>query len=225
MSKTEGFMIIPSECPRFVAACATVGIGLQQGSPGITNVYTHERKYDPDEPGEVRYILSDTDGYSPLCISKAWRDPEQNLAEAKDLPSRILKCKTLDDWQKIASDLDTLHTFCGVAHMKLFSQNKFAVDSLSVSDEEELAAQFLSDLPAAMLLEPLKNKQRIAKRVEDTWPRAMFAWVKAWIGHYRASAEHWKHGHKAIKIDRGDDFPLIIPKGKDFERLMKRWVK
>ena len=218
-------MIIPSECPRFVAACATVGIGLQSGSPGITNVYTHGRKYDPDEPGEVRYLLSNSDGLSPLCISKAWRDPELNLAESTQLTSRILKCSSAEEWERVANDLDILHTYCGIAHMRMFSDGKFSVDSLSVSDEEEAAAQFLSDLPAAMMAAPLKNKGRIATKVTEAWPRAMFAWVKAWIGHYRASSEHWRHAHKAIKIDRGDDFPLVIPRGKDFERLMKRWVK
>jgi hypothetical protein len=219
-------MIIPTQCPRFVAACATVGIGLQKGSPGITNIYTHERKYDPDEPGDIRYLLSDRDGESPLSVSKAWRDPELNLAEATQLTSRILKCKTADDWAKIADDLDILHTWCGVAHMKLFSQNKFAVDSLTPSDEEKQAAQFLSDLPAAMRANPLKNKGRIAARITEAWPRSMFSWVKAWIGQYRAlQGDGWKTARKSIKIDRDDQFPLIIPKGKDFERLMKRWVK
>lgn len=225
MEKTEGFMIIPTECPRFVAACATVGIGLQEGSPGITNVYTTGKKYDPDEPGEVRYLLSDKNCLSPLCVSKAWRDPELNLMEATQLSSRILKCRDVQEWNQIASDLDILHTYCGVAHMKLFSQNKFSVDSLSVSDAEEKAAQFLSDLPSQMIANPLKNKCKIVKMLDDAWPRSMFAWTKAWIGHYAASKHHWRSAQQAIKIEREGKFPLVIPKGPQFERLMKRWVK
>lgn len=225
MSDGTGYMVIPSECPRFVAACSAVGVGLQKGSPGITNVYTKGRKYDPDEPGEVRYILSDQDGISPLCISKAWRDPELNLIEAEQLPSRILKCRDAQQWSLIASDLDILHTYCGIAHMKMFSQNKFSVDQLEVTLEEQRAAQLLSDLPAKMLSEPLKDRSAIASIVREAWPKSMHAWVKAWIGHYRASGEHWKTAQQAIKIEREGKFPLVIPKGKDFERLMKRWVK
>jgi hypothetical protein len=220
--KGQGFSIIPTRCPKFLAACATVGIELQKGSPGVSNCYSLEKKYEQGEPGELSYHLSDG-GINPLAIAKVWLAPDSDMAEAAALPSRLIACKTPDEWGSIADDLEVLHLLAGVCHMRMFSERKFAVDTLTVSDNEERAAQYLSGLSAAMKREKRRNGAAIAAKLSEAWQPAMFAWVKAWIFNYRELRDIWQSARPSIKIDRGDDFPLVIPKGKDFARLMKRW--
>jgi hypothetical protein len=53
---------------------------------------------------------------------------------------------------------------------------------------------------------------------------AMFAWVKAWVANYLELKDIWKAANPAIKIER-EGFPLVIPKGPQFEKLARRWVK
>ncbi|MGA0999643.1 MAG: hypothetical protein ACO3RQ_08895 [Litorivicinaceae bacterium] len=218
-----GINIIPTRCPRFMAACVTAGVKLEEGSPGISNCYSAAKKYDPDEPGTVSYLL-DRKSANPLAIAKIWANPTMELEESEALPVRMVKARTNEEWASIADDLDVLHMTAGIAHMRLFECGKFTVDSQAVSDNEERAAQILSDMAGNIRNNPKRNGAKIAATLKEHWNPAMFAWVKAWIANYLELRDTWKHANPSIKIEREGRFPLIIPKGKDFAKLMKRWA-
>lgn len=219
-----GFSIIPTRCPKFLAACATVGIGLQKGTPGISNTYSLERKYDPEEPGDISFCISSQNGRNPLAIAKIWRDPSPDFIEAAGLKQALLKCKDAEQWGKLASDVDALNFNCGIGSMSLFASGKFTVDSITVSDQEREASLLLHQLPEAMRRGSYKDAGRVAAKLSEAWNPAMFAWVKAWISNYHELRDAWKAARPAIKIERDGAFPLIIPKGKDFYKLLKRWT-
>lgn len=223
--KGPGFSIIPTRCPRFVACCATLGIPLEEGSPKITNIYDSKVKYDPDEPGEVAFLLSDkSQTANPMAVAKVWADPSQDLMECEAIGARLISTRDIDQWMKLADDVDALHVWGAVAHIKLFTENKFAIDNRIVSDAEEKAAQWISNLAEGIRKTKPASGSKIAAKFSENWRPAMFAWVKAWISNYLELSDVWKAARPAIKIDRGDDFPLIIPKGKSFAKMMKRWA-
>lgn len=222
--KGGGINVIPTQCPRFFAACVTAGVQLEKGTPGISNVYSKGVKYDPDEPGTISYHL-DSKTVGPLSLAKVWRDPSQDMTEAAALPARMVKARTEDDWQSIADDLELLHVYCAIAHIKAFSDGKFSIGSRSVSDQEEVAAQVLSDMPEAIRnAKGPRNGGKIAARFDSAWMPAMHAWVKAWIANYLELKDAWKAANPSIKIER-EGFPLVIPRGPQFEKLARRWVK
>jgi hypothetical protein len=109
--------------------------------------------------------------------------------------------------------------------MRLFSDRKFAIESRIVSDQEERAAQALSDMPERIRTSQKRNGGRLASDLQAIWDPAMFAWVKAWVFNYTEIRDSWKAANPSIKIERDGRFPLVIPKGKDFTNLMKRWAR
>ena len=222
--KGGGANLIPTQCPRFLAAFLTAGGALEAGTPGISNTYDKLKKYDPDEPGTISYHL-DRKNVDPLAVAKVWRNPEFELAEAANLSQRLIKAKTEDQWQALADDIESLQTSCAVANMRLFSDRKFGIDSRNVSDTEELAAKSLSDMPGKIRAAQRRNGAHLASNLQAIWMPAMFAWVKAWVFNYREIQGTWKAANPSIKIERDGLFPLVIPKGKDFSKLMKRWAK
>lgn len=219
--------LVPTKCPKFLAACMTCGVKLESGTPGISNVYSKGQKYDPDEPGDIHFYLSDKQGINPLAVAKVWLDPDKDLQEAAGLRQRVLNCNSLDDWHKIANDIDTLILTGAVATMSRFAAGKCSVATLDILDSEEDAAQKLSDIPARMKSTNAHSRRpnaQIAAELSAYWEPAMQAWLKAWIHNYKARRGAWKKARKAIKIEREDSpFPIIIPKGKDFAKLLKRW--
>lgn len=219
-----GANLIPTQCPKFFAAFLTVGGSLESGTPGISNTYDKAKKYDPDEPGTISYHL-DRKTIDPLAVAKVWRNPEADLAESAALSQRLIKARTDDDWLKLADDIESLHVSCAVAHMRLFSARKFAIDSRVVSDQETIAAQSLSDMPERIRKAQKRNGARLASDLSAIWQPAMFAWVKAWAFNYLEHRDAWKAANPSIKIERDSAFPLVIPKGKDFSKLMKRWAR
>ena len=222
--KGAGVNIIPTQCPRFFAACVTAGVELEAGTPGVSNVYSKGVTYDPDEPGTISYHL-DNKTVGPLSLAKVWRDPSQDMTEAAALPARMISARTEDHWQSIADDLELLHVYCAIAHIKSFADGKFAIGMRAVTDEEERCAKMLSDMPDTIRnATGRRNGGRIAERFDAIWMPAMFAWVKAWVANYLELKDLWKAANPAIKIER-EGFPLVIPKGPQFEKLARRWVK
>jgi len=216
--------LIPTHCPRFVAACAVCGIELAEGTPGISNTYSKLKKYDPREPGDIHFYLSDGQGVNPLAIAKVWAAPDAELADAATIKSRLVACKSLDEWAKIADDIEILHLTGAVATIRHFEQGKFPIGSKSVSDGEERAAQIMSDFAGLMRSAKSRNGAKFAAAFDANWTPSMFAWVKAWVAQYLELKDSWKIASKAIKIDRDDRFPLIIPHGKNFHKLLKKWT-
>lgn len=222
----NGISIIPTQCPKFLAACATAGVELQNGTPGISNVYDKAKKYDPEEPGTISFHLSDQQGINPLAIAKIWLNPDMELAEVEALQGRFSRCSSPEQWEQLANDVDDLHRSAAIATIRKFVDGKFAIDSRIVSDEEERAAKTLSGMAAEMRKPTgMRNKIRLGSATVNAWQPAMFAWVKAWIFNYLELRDAWKSARPAIKIEREDGaFPLVIPKGKNFEKLLRRWV-
>jgi hypothetical protein len=217
--------IIPAKDLRFVAACAVCGVPLQDGY-GISNQYSRDRKYDRGEPGDVFYFLRHKSAISPSSIAKVWLDPKDDVAEAMMIPERLRLTREIDAWRNLADDIDALHVWVAVANMKAFAMGEFSVGMLSVTDEEESAAQWLSDLPARMrsMTSVGGEGKAIAADIVPQWERAMVAWVKAWAAQYIEIKKAWLAAKPRLRIDRGDEnFPIIIPKGKDFEKLLRRW--
>jgi hypothetical protein len=222
--KGEGPSLIPTECPKFVAACATVGIRLQDGLPGISNVYSKGQIYEPEEPGRISFYLSDGQGINPLALAKVWLSPEPELQEAAALPKRLIARHDQDSWDRLASDIDTLHVTAAVASIREFSRNRFPIDSKVASEQESQSAQIISWIADAMRKDRARNGAAVAAKLSAHWQPAMFAWVKAWIANYLELRDAWKTARPSIKIEREGKMPLVIPKGKDFARLLKRWV-
>lgn len=221
--------IIPTQCPKFLACCVTLGIDLEPGTPGISNTYSKDRKYERDskgkiEPGNVHYYL-DMATRNPLAVAKVWASPDADMTEWEAIPARLIACRTQDEWGSIADDIEALHAWVAVYYMRQFSEGKFKVDCLHVADEERIAAEKLSAMASEMKAMRGRNGGAVAAKLSLIWRPAMFAWVKAWISNYRELRDVWETATPSIKIDRGDFFPIIIPQGKDFKRLMKRWVK
>jgi hypothetical protein len=69
-----------------------------------------------------------------------------------------------------------------------------------------------------------RNGAKFAAAFDANWTPSMFAWVKAWVAQYLELKDSWKSASKAIKIERDDRFPLIIPQGKNFQKLLKKWT-
>lgn len=218
--------IVPAKDLRFVAACAVCGIPLQDGY-GISNQYAKGAKYDRGEPGDVFYYLDREAGISPQSVARVWDDSSADVAEAKMIPTRLRTTREIYAWRKLADDIDALHVWLAVANMKAFAFGKMSIGSIKVADEEEQAAQWLSDLPGKMraMRSVSREGQKLAVEIVPQWERAMVAWVKAWAAQYIEIKQAWLKARPSLRIDRGDDkFPLVIPKGKDFEKLLRRWA-
>ncbi len=222
--KGEGFTLIPTECPRFVAMCATLGVELVPGTPGVSNVYDVSRKYDPEEPGNVSFYLSDKNGINPLAVAKVWLNPDDELQECALLPQRLLARHDPESWKKLADDIETLHVTGAVATVRKFTQNKFPVDSRSISDAEIRAAQVMSGFSEAMTRDESRRGDKHAARLSENWNASMFCWVKAWIQNYTETKDAWQSARPAIKIEREGRFPLIVPRGRDFAKLLRKWI-
>ena len=227
--KGHSVQLIPTQCPKFMACCATLGIDLEKGTPGISNTYSKDRKYERDskgqlEPGQISYHLS-MGQMNPLAAAKVWLSPDSDLREWEAIPARLIKCRTADEWESIADDIEALHVWAAVYHMRQFADGKFTVDSMIVSDQERHAAEKLSGISAEMKAMKNRNGGLIAAQISKACGPAMFAWVKAWIANYRELRDSWLSARPSIKIERDDWFPLVIPQGKDFAKLMKKWVK
>jgi len=217
--------IIPTGCLKFVAACATAGIELEKGSKGISNTYSKDQKYDPDEPGKVFYYLSESNGYGPINLAKVWDNPDQDLSEYADLDGRLRNCRDAKTWLEIADDLEALALNCAFANIRRFSRNEFSVDSPKVSDEETFAAELLDKLPGQMRAGTFANRVKIANSLKSCWEPAMFAWIKAFIANYLELKNAWKAARPSIRIERENNpYPLIIPKGKQTRELLRRWA-
>ena len=220
-----GTAIVPTNSLKFLACCATAGVKLETDAKGISNTYSKDQKYDPDEPGDIHYYLSKRQGINPPALAFIWKNPDHDLQEAAQLDGRIRNCKSPDDWEDIVDDVEALSFNSAIANISLFASGKRNVDSSSVSAEETLAAEILDKLPERMRINKKLPKAAFADELKKHWEPAMSAWIKAWIANYLELRHIWKVAGKSIKIERPDEpFPLIIPKGKDARMLLRRWT-
>lgn len=220
-----GFNIVPSNCPKFVACCATLGVELEEASKGVSNTYSKGVKYDPDEPGCINYYLSKSSGLNPAAIAKVWKSPEKELQVAAEIRGRVRSCTSPDEWESVIDNLEQVSTTAAIASISLFASGKLTVNNSYVSAEETLAAEILNKMPEKMRLNRRAPNSAFADELDKFWEPAMYAWVKAWIANYLELRHIWKGASKSIKIEHPDHrFPIIIPQGKDARMLLRRWT-
>jgi hypothetical protein len=202
-----------------------LGVTLQDGY-GVSNHYSKGHKYDRGEPGEISYYLDHSAPLNPRSIAKVWLNPEDDVAEAAMIPHRLRATRELENWLKLADDIDLLQCWFAVAKMRDFAEGKLHIGAIGVTDRETEAAQWLSDLPGRMrAMRSVSGGKDLAARLEIEWPMSMAAWVKGWARQYIELKRAWLAARPALKISRGDEEPpLIIPKGKQFKELLRRWA-
>ena len=159
----------------FCAAAATFGFSLAEMTPGLTNVYSVDRKYDPDEPGDVRAFLplESADGISLAGLSQVWVDWESDLNEAATLPARLSHCLSNQDFMEVAELVKELAISCAIANMRLFSLRRFGInDPQNVTQSEQEAIERLDALPgmiAQKTADPARHGARMAAIIKEIW--------------------------------------------------------
>lgn len=212
----------------FVAALFAVGFDLADGTPGITHVYSSKNKYERGQTGDIRYIFAaQFRGININAFVDTWKNPEQALRDAEGLPARIKTTATGKELLKLSQRFELLYLQAAVGHMRLASLSRIDCTGFSAEPNsvESTATDYL-DTVAQRIESAVTPKQRdaIAKAVVKHWRPAMVSWLKAYRGHLLELRNLWKEAPESIKIDTGDRFPIIIPKGPKFKQLLNRWT-
>ncbi len=223
---SERVAIIPTQCPLFHAACVTVGIPLESHTPGISNVYTSADQWRDKGQGEVTFFLSQSSGLNPLAIAEIWLSPDVAIADALAVPQMLIGARTMDELHDAGRMVAEMTIRGAVAHMALFCTGKYKLPSLDLTDEEKRAVETLDEIPR--MIEGARSTGKIggtaAAKISEVWRPAMVAWVKAWVYNYRELRETWRAARPALKIERENQLPIIIPKGPQFGKLLRRWT-
>ena len=212
----------------FCAALFAVGFSLADGLPGITHQYSSDHKSERGEPGDVRYLFGGTYRGIPInAFVETWKDPNQALRDAEGLPARIRMAHTGKDMLDVSQRFELNYLRAAVAHMRLASLGRIDCSGFSYdeSDDERVATTYLDT--AAERLEQAttpKHKEVLAKLIFKHWKPAMVSYLKAYRGHVLELNNLWRDAPESIKIDTGERFPIIIPKGKNFKKLIERWT-
>lgn len=218
--------VIPTQCPLFHAACVTVGIPLEENTPGVSNVYSNAAQWKDKAPGDVTYFLSQSSGLNPLAIAEIWLNPKEALDDSLALPSLLIGARTIDELKEAGQSVSEMTIRGAVAHMALFCSGKYKLPSLDLLDEERRAIEILDAIPRSLELAKTVGRSgaNAAAKVTEAWKPAMVGWVKAWVSNYRELTHVWKSARPALKIERENQLPLIIPKGPQFAQLLRRWT-
>ncbi len=213
----------------FVAAALAMGFKMADHTPGLSNVYSKERRYEPGEPGDLRYFLTIANNQISLDdLGETWVNPKQALVDAEALPDRIKLAQNADELQRLLSRFDTLYQKAAVGHMRFLSKGMIAMpdSDLNPNKQEKAALKELDGF--RVTLEKLRTSQdrknAVATLVKH-WKPAMVAWLRAFKGHHLELKNLWHHAPAAIKIERPNSrFPLVIPKGPKFNEMLQRWT-
>tara|TARA_R110000772_G_scaffold78559_1_gene168570 strand:- start:23514 stop:24215 length:702 start_codon:yes stop_codon:yes gene_type:complete len=212
----------------FVAALFAIGFSLADNSPGITHVYSAERKYEHEQRGDVRYLFNGKFHGIPVNdFIATWKNPDQALRDAEGLPARIRSADTPLLMLDVSRRFELVYLRAAIAHMRLVSLGRInaAGFDYEANDQEKASTDFLDT--AASRLEQAhtpKHREVLAKTIFKHWKPAMVSWLKAYRGHVLELNNLWKEAPESIKIDTGDRFPIIIPKGPKFKQLLERWT-
>lgn len=233
--KTEldvGFKALTQETDSrlsFTAAALAVGFELCDKTPGVSNVYDTDRKFEPGEAGDVKiYLPLLSDGININEFIEVWNDPEEALDEAGQLPYLI---QTADNAQLLVSlqaRFDVLYLSAAIAYMRLESQGKIKLPGSIKPTREEIAALDMLDTFAAQLtpenLRSNKSRVKLAQELQRHWQAAMYGWLKCYRQNILEIRNLWQEVPPAIRIKRKGLPPLILEKGPKFEELLQRWT-
>ena len=237
---TTGFVAVKTDLDErayFIAAALTCGFNLAENSPQITNTYSKDDVYERGQSGDVRMLIEprSKDGVPLPLLAKTWRDWDEPMNQATEIPRRIAdadndqKVMALisgsDDWPGI----EWLVFASALVHMRLFSLGKIALPDNNPASDEEKEAVAIIDGITARISDPTKamkrNRTDLAKSVASAWRPAMVCWVKAFTLNYIEIRDVWKEAPKSIKISRGEGrLPLVLPKGPNFARDLKAYT-
>ena len=225
-----GFRAIPGDKEDrvgFAAAAVSVGFELVDNTPGVSNVYSTENKYDPEEQGDIRYYIPLQKGALEVSdIAKIWIEPGDQLKIAEQLPSRITGAKTAQDLAKLCVEFDGIYLGTALAHMRLFSLSRISLAGYEPGREEVKAIDFLDSFSRHLedCVDPGSRKNASNLLIKH-WRPAMMSWLRAYKANYLELSNLWKEVPKSIKISRGNGLPpLVIPQGPKFEQMLKRWT-
>ena len=213
----------------FVAAALAMGFKMADHTPGLSNVYSTDRKYEPGEPGDLRYYLTIANNQISLDqLGETWVNPRQALVDADALVDRIQMAKDADELQSLVTSFDTLYQKAAVGHMRFMAKGQLSMPDadLNPSDQEKSALQSLDRfrLTLEQIRTPKDRKAAIKILLRD-WKPAMIGWLRAFKGHHLELKNLWHDAPAAIKIERPNSkFPLVIPKGPKFNEMLQRWT-
>ncbi len=216
-----------TERETFVAAALTVGFELAENTPGISNVYSIEKRPEAGEAGDVKFYLPTSyGGLSIQHLAQIWLDPLQSMRDAEGLPARIKQSREHHQ-QKIFSEVfEETYLFAAVAHIRMYSKGAIKIpDVYTISDEEKHSLSILDTFQGRFKTH--RNEKELAALIKEMikhWKPAMVGWIKAYREHLLELQNLWLEAPAAIKIERPGQQPLIIPKGKNFKTLLNRWT-
>lgn len=211
----------------FIAAALTVGFELADNTPKISNVYQIDCRPEPGQAGDVRFYLPTSyHGLSVQRLAEIWLAPEQPMRDAEGLPARISSAGQEQDRYLLNQEFEMLYLFTAVAHIRFYSKGRISIpDVYSVTDEEQHAADQLDRFQDRFIpADTAHKRQKLVQDIQRYWKPAMVAWIKAYRGHLLELKNLWREAPTAIKIERPGQLPIILPKGKNFATLLKRWT-
>jgi hypothetical protein len=211
----------------FAAAAVSIGFDLVDNTPGVSNVYSAENKYEPEQPGDVRYYLPLSSGAVQISeIASVWLDPRQALERAEALPQRITSANNGQELAKICVEFDSIYIGAAVAHMRLFSLSRITLPTIAPTDEETQAVEYLDGFARALEdCYEASARKKATKALHQKWKPAMISWIRAYKANYLELSNLWKEVPKSLKIARGNGLPpLVLPQGPKFDQMLKRWT-
>lgn len=215
----------------FAAAAVTLGYDLAEGTPKISNCYDTQNRYEPGEPGDIRFYLPLlAHGININELIRVWKNPGAALDAAADLPERIDRANDAHTLAAVVEIAEETYLSAACAYMRLLSlgrvQNSPAMGA--PTREERRAVEFLDTLTEALQSPEMthdRHRRNYATKIVEHWPRAMFAWMRAYKGNLLELRNLWKEVPPAIKIERpGMKFPLVLEKGPRFQELLNKWT-
>ena len=213
----------------FVAAALAMGFKMADHTPGLSNVYSKSRRYEPGEPGDLRYYLTIANNQISLDeLGGTWVNPRQALVDADALPERIKLAKDADQLQSLVTGFDTIYQKAAVGHMRYMAKGQLSMPDADLNPTQEESAALESLDRFRLTLEQVRTPQERKAAVQILlrhWKPAMVGWLRAFKGHHLELQNLWHHAPAAIKIERPNSkFPLVIPKGPKFNEMLQRWT-
>lgn len=226
-----GFTAIRGETDEqflFAAAAITLGFELAENTPQVSNTYTAARKYEPGEPGDIRYYMPYQKGAILIeDLISVWLNPKEALDEASNLPGRILTAsRDGKAMQELLNGFDIVYLRAVVAHLRLFQLSRISLPDTHEGNSEERDALDYLDTFASRIdtARDPKTAKALSAALSKAWKPAMVGWIKAFKKNYLELRNLWKQAPPTLKIQRNGLPPLVLHKGPKFKQLLERWT-
>jgi len=215
------------ERTQFIAAALTLGFELADNTPCVSNVYSIDRTFEPGQPGDVRYFLATHSRGIPIQeIAAIWRNHDGPLESAKAFPGRILTIADNQSHCEVVTAFDDVYQHSALVYMRRYGLSRVYVsDPHNLHNEERQALEVLDGFAKVIdNARDQKSREAACRLLAQHWKPAMCGWVKAFVANMLELRNLWQEAPAAIKIQRDNLPPLVIPKGPKFKELLKRWT-